>query len=109
MRILDLENENIQLKQDNVQLIQQIKNVETEYAKTCQAAQTAKAHAVENEQYSRKSNIKIIGPNEAMQENQKQLVLDLLKEKMDVNRREKDIDVAHRVGVYKKNSNTPGQ
>ena len=58
LRILDLENENIQLKQDNVQLIQQIENVETEYAKTCQAAQTAKAHAVENEQYSRKSNIK---------------------------------------------------
>ena len=107
LRILDLENENIQLKQDNVQLIQQIKNVETEYAKICQVAQTAKAHAVENEQYSRKSNIKIIGLNESKQENQKQLVLDLLKEKMDVNLREKDIDVAHRVGIYKKNNKYP--
>ena len=72
-----------------------------------QAAQTAKAHAVENEQYSPKSNIKIIGLNESKQENQKQLVLDLLKEKMDGNLREKDIDVAIRVGIYKKNNKYP--
>ena len=86
LRILDLENENFQLKQDNVQLIQQIKNVETEYTKTYQA---------------------IIGLNESKQENRKQLVLDLLKEKMDVNLREKDIDVALRVGIYKKNNKYP--
>ena len=42
LRILDLENENFQLKQDNVQHIQQIKNLETEYAKTCQAIKQLK-------------------------------------------------------------------
>ena len=59
----------MKLKQDNIELIQQIKNIyvkgcdaaqsENSYVKGCDAAQSTKAYALDNKQYFSKSYIKI--------------------------------------------------
>ena len=59
----------------------------------------AKAQAIENEQYSRKSNIKIYGMEENKNENSKKVVFDMCKKDLKLEIHEKDIDAAHRVGV----------
>ena len=69
LRILDLESKNNKLKQDNIELVQQIKNIyvkgcdaaqsENSYVKGCDAAQSTKACALDNKQYFSKSYIKM--------------------------------------------------
>ena len=60
-----------------------------------------KTHAVENEQYARKSNVKIFGVKEEKSEDTKSKVIKIFNEKLGVSLQ--DVDVAHRVGKLKPN------
>ena len=104
LKILELENENIQLKQDNVDLAKKIEDLETKCSEAKCVSLEAKAQAIENEQYSRKSNIKIYGMVENKNENSKKVVIDMCKKDLKLDIREKDIDAAHRVGKSNKNN-----
>lgn len=53
----------------------------------------------ENEQYSRKSNIRVLGVQEPYDENCETQVCQLLHEKLGINITEDAIDAAHRVGA----------
>ena len=75
---------------------------------TTKTVKQVRAHAVANEQYSRKSNIKILGlpENKELEKvDSKTLVLDFLKEKLDIDLDIGEVDAAHRTGKPDKNRN----
>ena len=102
-RLLELENDNIQLKKDNSDLRKKVINLEERCSRIQKIALDAKNYAVENEQYSRKSNVKIFGVKEEKSEDTKSKVIKIFNEKLGVSLQEKDVDVAHRVGKLKPN------
>ena len=122
-RVVELENEKTQLNQVVSDLKEQVsnieekcKNVENECSKITREnsrvqseEREANVRSVDNEQYSRKANIKIFGIEDFGEKNENcvEKVLKICKEKMGVELREKDIDVAHRVGKYKENQKHP--
>lgn len=55
-------------------------------------------HAVQNEQYSRKHNVRIFGVSEDPEEHLEEKVITLIKDKLDVEVEPEEIDVIHRVG-----------
>jgi hypothetical protein len=59
------------------------------------------AKANENEQYSRRNNIRIFGLPEAKDENCYKIVIDLCKDELKIDVTSDDIDRAHRVGKLK--------
>lgn len=96
-RIFDLEQSNDRYKQEIEKL--QAHEKEVLYNDTKKNVLNAKQHAVNNEQYSRRHNIRVFGIPEKNNENCAQIVHDLLKQKLNLrNAKISDIDVAHRVG-----------
>ena len=57
----------------------------------------ARAHAIRNEQYSRRCNVKVLGLMESKDEDCKQKVVDEMEKKMPGKVTKEDIAVAHRV------------
>ena len=110
-RVLDLENENIQLKSDNISLTYKVCKLVEENERLHGMVQEARLRSVENEQYSRKSNLKIYGipedENGGPSENTRKVVLNMFNTKLGVALREKDIDASHRVGRRKKSGSMP--
>ena len=96
-RMDDLENENKSLKTQVNHLETQnisLNNVLLQQAKDIEAV---KLHAVKNEQYSRKYNLKIYGINESKDESCSEKVCATVKAKLDVNLERKQIATAHRI------------
>ena len=96
-RMDDLENENKSLKTQVNHLETQnisLNNVLLQQAKDIEAV---KLHAVKNEQYSRKYNLKMYGINESKDESCSEKVCATVKAKLDVNLERKQIATAHRI------------
>ena len=107
-RIFDLESENTQLKAEIVDLKKSSETMKEQLKNTTKTVKQVRAHAVANEQYSRKSNIKILGlpENKELEKvDSKILVLDFLKEILDIDLDIGEVDAAHSIGKPDKNRN----
>lgn len=94
-RLVKLEEENKQLRAD----IQIMKDETLSRSEAIKIVRDAKAHAVRNEHYSRKTSIRIFGLKENKDEECINLALDLFQEKLNVPLSMRDINVVHRVGA----------
>ena len=75
-----------------------------EYDKLLSKIQEVKRNTVENEQYSRKSNFKVLGiRDEYKNEDTRARIINLCKEKLNIDIAEKEIDAAHRMGPRHRN------
>ena len=92
------------LEAENKSLKEEIKTLKAEVinsTKAVQIAQDSKAHAVRNEQYSRRTSIRIFGVKENQNEDSKQLSLDIFRDKLGLTFTKRDLNAAHRVGLKK--------
>ena len=110
-RTTTLEEENETLKDDLTTVTIELAELKTELAEVkdnlkevTDKADKGVRRSVDNEQYSRKSNIKIYGLQEDLNENPVDIALKLFEEKLNITIVKRDVDVAHRVGKRK-----PGQ
>ena len=68
-----------------------------EHLQQAKDIEAVKLHAVKNEQYSRKYNLKIYGINESKDESCSEKICATVKAKLDVNLERKQIATAHRI------------
>ena len=64
-------------------------------------------YAVRNEQYSRKNNIRIYGLEENPDENLQEKIIGLAKEELGVEIKDKEIEIAHRIGQTRRSQSKP--
>ena len=99
-RIMELEEKNDELTKTVEQIESENSEVNHELKMMRDQMLKIKSHAVSNEQYSRKNNVKIFGLADAAgdaEEKCAEVVLNLLNSKLDVKLRPEQIAVAHRV------------
>lgn len=82
-------------------VIQENRDLKIEVKQLKDLALEAKSHAISNEQYSRKCNVKIFGVQEDKDENCAEKVQNLIREKLGVILEPSEVIVAHRVRAYK--------
>ena len=102
---LKIENESLKTVQNKQTII--LNDLQTENDNLKMQMKEPMIHANHNEQYSRKSNIRIFGipsSTDSSQENCKTIVSDLCKSKLGIHIDEGDIDGAHRVGRVRQGS-----
>ena len=75
-------------------MIAQNIELERKCQKALEVAHEAKAHAIDIEQNSRQSNIRVFGVPEGQNENSRDVILDLFEKKLYVNLERKAIDAA---------------
>lgn len=92
-RVLDMEIRNDSLQAENERLHEKMEDMKERVAK-------AEALAVENNQYSRRNNIRIFGLPENVEESCKSKVVTFLKDKLDLEMGDQVL-VAHRTGIKK--------
>ncbi len=97
-KVHDLQKENDQFKEDLAKVKAEVQENKQACDRLQHVAFNAAAHAVRNEQYSRKSTIRVFGVKQEDKENTTTLVLEIIKEKLKVELRPQDIDASHRVG-----------
>ena len=96
---MPLEDKVCKLEKALAEVIAQNIELERKCQKALEVAHEAKAHAIDIEQNSRQSNIRVFGvPEEGQNENSRDVILDLFEKKLSVNLERKAIDAAHRVG-----------
>ncbi len=93
-RLLNLEKENGNLKQEILNQDGRIKKLETEMVET-------RRHAVHNEQYARRCNIRVLGIPEEDGEVCKTTVYQIIRDKLAHSIQESQIIESHRVGVQR--------
>ena len=63
-------------------------------------------YALQNEQYSRKDNVRIFGlRGEVNEKNLEEKVIEMVKENLEVELKPEDIEIVHRIGKMERNSN----
>ena len=111
-RIEHLESENFELKQSNEELKKSLSDMKDESKTNHDLISTiendVKLNSIKtnnNEQYSRKNNIRIFGlPQVDKKEDPTKVVLSFIKEKLNLKHFEmKEIEAAHRVGISRNN------
>lgn len=60
-----------------------------------------------NEQYSRRNNLRIFGVQERPEEKTNEILFKIIKDKLNIELNKNDIEVCHRIGVKKVNSDRP--
>lgn len=97
-----------ELEIKNAALEERVKRLETAAAtNNSKVASEAKVRAIENDQYARRSNMIIIGHKETQDENPIKSVVKLLKDKLNIEMKEKNIEICHRMGQVTLNKIRP--
>ncbi|KAK3097169.1 hypothetical protein FSP39_007070 [Pinctada imbricata] len=100
-RIDKLEKQNIDLREELARKSKSMREMEINVNQTSKIAKKAESKANFNEQYSRKTNIKIYGVTEKERENTKLIVCQMLKEVAEVQLEENEIIATHRIPAGK--------
>lgn len=101
-RMFVLEEKNTELEETVTLMQQENKKLKDEMRNIKLEVRTVKNHAVTNEQYSRKNNIKIFGMKEEQNEDCVQKVIELAREKLKVELTTSQVEVAHRTRSQRK-------
>ena len=95
-----------QLQQDNDNLKQRVAYLEKERQTEKDNVASAKAHAIENDQYARRNNMVVFGINE-QEKNPAEAIRKIIKEKIKISLKADDIEICHRLGKKTLNKNRP--
>ena len=99
-RLHDVEIENKALK-EQVSVLWQERETNKNNVKN------AKTHSILNDQYARRANIIVYGLKETRKENPTKLVIDTVKDKLQVSLKPSDIEVCHHLGQHTLNRTRP--
>ena len=99
--IEDLQKENKALKEEIRKLEEKCAKQDSQMQRMKREVEAVKEHAVRNEQYSRKNNLKIFGLKEKTGEDCMEEIQKMAKERLKVNIQREEMEIAHRLPAAK--------
>ena len=103
----ELKEENRKLKEELTEVEKKCDKQEGQINKLKREVEAVREHAIKNEQYSRKNNLKIFGLQEKEGGQCVEEVQTMVKEKLKLSLRKEDIEVAHRLPATKRSATRP--